>query len=149
MSKGIKLSSKYGVNPCIPVCFFCGKEKNELLLLGKIGKRGEDIEAPKEAVFDYEPCEACKKLIGDNVLVIGAEPQTDMNILPIQKGLTPTGSWCVMTEEAVGRVFQLNDDDKKAVSLHKKLLVDGKILEMIIKQHNEAKEDDKEGETDV
>lgn len=31
---GIKLSPKYGVNPTIPVCFWCGKEKNEIALMG-------------------------------------------------------------------------------------------------------------------
>lgn len=40
---GVKISPKYGVNPTIPCCFFCGKPKNEIALLGKIGGRGEDI----------------------------------------------------------------------------------------------------------
>lgn len=43
---GVKISPKYGVNPTIPCCFFCGKPKNEIALLGKIGGRGEDLEAP-------------------------------------------------------------------------------------------------------
>lgn len=33
----IKVSPKYGVNPTIPVCFFCGKPKNEIALMGEDG----------------------------------------------------------------------------------------------------------------
>lgn len=35
----IELSPKYGVNPTIPVCFWCGKEKNEIALMGRVRKR--------------------------------------------------------------------------------------------------------------
>lgn len=41
----IKISPKHGVNPTIPVCFFCGKPKNEIALMGRMGGK-EDIEAP-------------------------------------------------------------------------------------------------------
>ena len=50
MSNNIKLSEKYGMNPTIPVCFFCQEEKNEIALLGKL--KG-DAEAPKIAIIDY------------------------------------------------------------------------------------------------
>ena len=58
MSKSIKLSPKHGVNPTIPICFWCGKEKNEVALLGRIGGK-EDIKAPKNMVLDFEPCADC------------------------------------------------------------------------------------------
>ena len=29
---GIKLSPKHGLNPTIPVCFWCGEERNEVAL---------------------------------------------------------------------------------------------------------------------
>ena len=38
MSDSIKISPKHGVNPTIPRCFFCGKEKNMVALLGRIPK---------------------------------------------------------------------------------------------------------------
>ena len=38
---GIKISPKYGVNPTIPVCFWCGKQKNEIALMGHMK---DDIE---------------------------------------------------------------------------------------------------------
>ena len=39
MSKDdIKLSPKHGLNPTMPVCFWCGKEKNEVahILINKV-----------------------------------------------------------------------------------------------------------------
>lgn len=32
-NSGTKLSPKYGVNPTIPVCFWCGEDKNEVIIL--------------------------------------------------------------------------------------------------------------------
>jgi hypothetical protein len=54
----IILSDKYGVNPAIPVCYYCGKEKNMLILAGRL--KG-DAEAPQKAVWDMEPCDACQE----------------------------------------------------------------------------------------
>ena len=59
---GIKLSPKHGLNPTIPVCFWCGEERNEVALLGHIGdgRKLEEFEAPMHMVIDYEPCEKCR-----------------------------------------------------------------------------------------
>ena len=135
MSKGIKISSKYGLNPSIPTCAFCGQPKNELVLFGKMGRRNEDIEAPKNPIIDYEPCDKCKEMIGDNVLVIGVEDKGTKNIMPIQNNLIPTGTWCVMPVESVVRIFQLNEDMKEKVSKAKRLLIENTILESILAQH--------------
>lgn len=65
MSNGITLSPKYGVNPTIPVCFWCGEEKNEVALMGHIGdgRKHEDFEAPMHMVLNFEPCtEAAKRI---------------------------------------------------------------------------------------
>jgi len=32
----LRLSEKHGVNPAIPLCFLCGKEKNVVLLAGRL-----------------------------------------------------------------------------------------------------------------
>lgn len=58
MSKSIRISEKHGLNPCIPICPFCGQEKNELALLGYI--KG-DKEAPKSAILNLEPCDTCRE----------------------------------------------------------------------------------------
>ena len=40
MGNAIKVSPKYGLNPTIPVCFWCGKERGEIALMGRMGMRG-------------------------------------------------------------------------------------------------------------
>ena len=118
MSKGIEISPKHGLNPTIPVCFWCGKEKNEIALLGRIRekttnrfgayvtKRDSDIEAPRKAVLDYEPCDECKKWWDSGVAVLEVQ-QTPIqpNQPEIQKGLYPTGRFAVVTVEGADRVF--------------------------------------------
>lgn len=144
MSKGIKISPQHGLNPTIPVCMFCGKPKNEVALLGKIGGRGEDIEAPRNMILDYEPCDECKKKIGDGILVIGVAPRNGRNIMPIMNDLVPTGTWCAMTEEAVIRIFDMDGENaamKDAVIKTRRLLVDNEILSDILDDFNKQMEE--------
>lgn len=145
MSKGIKISPQHGLNPTIPVCMFCGKEKNEVALLGKIGGRNEDIEAPRSMILDYEPCDECKEKIGDGILVIGVAPRNGQNIMPIMNDLVPTGTWCAMTEEAVIRIFDMDGKNaamRDAVIKTRRLLVDNEILADILDDFNKQMEEE-------
>lgn len=99
MSKSIKLSPKHGLNPCIPVCFFCGEDKNEIALLGKIGK--EDREAPMKSVLDYIPCEECQKKFAEGVLIIEVTQSPEYIGLPIAENAYPTGKFVVVRPEAL------------------------------------------------
>ena len=111
---GVRLSKKYGVNPTIPVCFWCGSEKNEVALMGHIGSRGQDIEAPMRMVLDYEPCEECKKNFGLGFTVIEATefPNTTTN-MPITDGVYPTGRFVVIKPEAAKRIFKIDTGKAK------------------------------------
>ena len=74
----IRLSPKYGVNPCIPLCFLCQQPKNEVLLLGKL--KG-DVEAPHHVSFDQEPCDKCKEYMAQGIILISvdeAKSKSDM-----------------------------------------------------------------------
>lgn len=103
MSKGIKISPKYGVNPTIPVCFWCGKQKNEIALMGRMT---DDIEAPKNMVLDYVPCEECQSHMAMGVAILEASdhPNTEGQP-PMQKGVYPTSRFVVVTTECADRVF--------------------------------------------
>lgn len=118
MSKGIEVSPKHGLNPTIPVCFWCGKDKNEIALLGRIRekiknryganvtKQDSDIEAPSRMVIDYEPCDECMKMWDSGVAVIEVQETPIMPNQPeIQKGIYPTGRFAVVTVEGADRVF--------------------------------------------
>ena len=114
MSKkdGITLSEKYGVNPSLIQCFYCGESKG-IALMGHIGDRRkhEDIEAPKECVMDYEPCDKCKENMSLGVTLIEVtmtQPQDQRPPVKAQGGFDvyPTSRWCVITEEASQRIFE-------------------------------------------
>ena len=103
MSKGSKISPKHGLNPTIPVCFWCGKQKNEIALMGRM--KG-DIEAPKNMVLDYVPCEECQNHMAMGVAILEASdhPNTEGQP-PMQKGVYPTSRFVVVTTECADRVF--------------------------------------------
>ena len=98
----IKLSEKYGVNPTIPVCFFCGEEKNEVALLGKITNKRtrEEVEAPMKMVLDYEPCDKCKEQWSKGVAIIEAT-KNDLGRPCIAQDAQPTGRIVVVKPEAL------------------------------------------------
>lgn len=116
----IKLSPEHGVNPTIPICFFCRNEKNEIALLGHIKKRDKngraiknsDIEAPRNMILDYEPCEKCRQAMSAGITIIEASEDNKNNIPMIAPGVVPTGSWCIIKEEAFDRIFGENLDEK-------------------------------------
>ena len=60
MKDSIKLSKKYGVNPTIPVCFFCGEPKNEVALMGKVKDiDGNEVQMGMYTILDISPCDKC------------------------------------------------------------------------------------------
>ena len=106
MSKSIPLSPKHGLNPTIPVCFFCGEQKNEVVLLGRVGGK-KDLEAPRTMLMDYVPCEECQKKFAQGLLVIEVVdyPVTE-NQFEITEGYYPTGRYFVVkpkSEEEMGK----------------------------------------------
>lgn len=106
MAKSIPISPKHGLNPTIPICFFCGKERSEIALLGKLPN---DAEAPRYAIIDYEPCDECKTAMASGITLIGTtfHPNTQGQppITNKPQPAYPTGSWVVLREEAVDRIF--------------------------------------------
>ena len=92
---GIKLSPKHGLNPTIPVCFWCGEERNEVALLGHIGD-GRKHE-------DFEAMEATSK------------PNSVAKV-EMQKGIYPTGRYVVIKREAARKMFDnIGGNDKAFV----------------------------------
>ena len=96
MNKGIRISEKHGVNPAIPKCFFCGEDKNMIILAGRL--KG-DVEAPRNAVWDKEPCDKCKEWMAMGVMFVSVKDGSDQNN-PYR-----TGKMCVIKEEAAKNIF--------------------------------------------
>jgi hypothetical protein len=93
--KGIRLHKEHGLNPTIPQCFFCGKDKDEIVLLGAAYKE----EAPMKMCVDQIPCDECKKLMEMGVLLISVQDGSNRNN-PYR-----TGKLVVITQEVAKRVF--------------------------------------------
>ena len=134
----IKLSPKYGLNPSISVCFWCGKDKNELVLPGHIKKKNEknsDIEAPHRAVWDYDPCPVCQSYMDKGITLIGASVDPVGENPEIQKGIYPTGKWMVITENMTRKIFHANVA-KEAISA-RKAFCPNDVLDFITKKYKE------------
>ena len=104
----LRLSPKYGVNPTIPVCFWCGEERGEIALMGHIGnqRKHEDIEAPSHAVIDFEPCDKCSLQMSQGFTLMEAtQHPNERSSVPVRSGVYLTGKYVVMKPEAVQRVF--------------------------------------------
>lgn len=117
MSK-IKISEQHGLNPTINVCFFCGKDK-EVMLLGKL--KG-DAKAPKRIIANYLPCKDCADKMSKGRVLIEVT-DVDNNMPEIKQGFWPTGRWCVVSKETATQLFK--DDTNKPT------LVEDKVYQMI------------------
>ena len=95
MSNSIRLSEKHGVNPAIPLCFFCLKPKNEIILAGKMK---DDQEAPKNMVWNDRPCAECENFMRVGVIFISVKDG--------ESGDNPyrTGGWVVISLAGVRRL---------------------------------------------
>jgi len=116
---GIRLHSKFGVNATIPLCFWCGKERNEVVLLGA-AYRGE---APKNLCLDREPCDKCAANMAKGITIMEAREKHG-----------PTGRWVVVTEEAVQRLFQ-PESTVEAVLRHRKAYMEPEVFQKLFGDH--------------
>lgn len=121
MSESIKLSPKHGLNPTIPICFFCGEPRNEVALLGKMPARKEQVrtsygtkdvvkdpdpEAPMHSVIDFEPCDECKAKFAQGYTALGVSSvPVIQNQPPVQDGRYLTGDYLVLSEQGVRHIF--------------------------------------------
>lgn len=134
----IRLSKKYGVNPTICKCIFCGKDKH-LALLGHLGGRGQDLQAPMECVLDYEPCDECKKHMESGVALIEASDMPQRHGLPPIKTrdgeeIYPVGRMLVVNTAAWSEAISQECHDGDAYYVCTKLIDD------ILEQHSKLQE---------
>lgn len=119
----ITLSPKYGVNSTIPVCFWCGEEKNEIALMGHVRERdprtgkavnGSDVKMPMKVVIDYSPCDCCQEKFGQGVHVIECTDVVTDGRSPITTDEMgnpqyPTNRSIVLKPEAARRIFNVDE----------------------------------------
>jgi len=105
MKKDLRLHPEYGVNPTIPVCYICGQNKNEVVLLGAAYKE----KAPMHMHLDKIPCDKCNELLKSDVLLI--------EVRDGESGENPyrTGYITAIRLEVAKRVFEKMDLDKNRI----------------------------------
>ncbi len=111
----IRLHPKFGVNPTVVVCFWCGQDKNELALLGAAFKD----EAPRRMVVDYAPCESCADKMATGITIIEARDTDPPRY---------TGRWAVVPEQLVGKLF-VEGKVTDAILKHRKALMEPEAFE--------------------
>jgi len=107
----ILLSQKHGLNPTIPRCFYCGEDKNEILLPGAKGDRlakelgYSDGEMPMRGlVFDKEPCNKCKEWMRQGIILISVDKlKTTDPSNPYR-----TGKFMVIEDDAMRRILTVD-----------------------------------------
>jgi hypothetical protein len=95
MEDSIRLHPKHGLNPTIPICFFCGRPRNEVVLLGAAYKD----EALMEMCIDKTPCDECKALMKEGVMLISVKNNSD------HENPYRTGAIVVVFDEAAREAF--------------------------------------------
>jgi hypothetical protein len=118
----IRLSQKYGVNPSLELCFFCGKEKGTIVLMGQLK---EDAEAPRKAVFNREPCPECQEMMSQGVMFISVRNGEKPSDNPYR-----TGRLCVIKDEAVQR-FLIEESLKSDMLKKRACFLEDEIWDMM------------------
>ena len=127
---GIRISPKHGLNPTIPVCFWCGKEKNEIALLGQINGQ-KDTEAPKHMVLDFEPCESCKEKMKRGITIVETTCQPNNNsYTKLSEGSYLTGRYVVLKKDAANRIFKNLDTENET-----KFLMDSELFTQLFSEY--------------
>ena len=132
--KDLVVSEKHGLNPTIPICFWCGQDKNEVVLLGKLPN---DAEAPHRMWLpgDYEPCEKCAE---NRKLGVDIMEASDVPVIfdkqPPYGDVYPTGRHAIVKKEAVERLF--GDNAAKIIEVGG-CFVDKDIYEQIFSNEEE------------
>ena len=120
---------KKGLNPTMPLCHYCGKPKNMIMLKGLEGekwakKNGRpDGEMPMTVYVedDIEPCDECKK---KGIALVEA-------VLNAQKRTKYTGNGWLVTEECIERLVGKDSDLYKRAMETRVILIDADTAEQI------------------
>lgn len=97
----VYLSKKHGLGPIIPKCFYCNKDKNEIVLLGNLADRlarENDDYLPHSTCLDNEPCDECKEFMEKGIIIISTRNG--------ESGQNPyrTGGFFVVKDDLITRI---------------------------------------------
>ncbi len=91
-------------------CFWCGGEKNELIIAKRQDKQWCDNKT-MSVIANYEPCDKCKEGFAKGVQLIEAQEEPLWRKQPeIQKGVYPTGNTWVINREVAEEILGVKND---------------------------------------
>jgi hypothetical protein len=132
----ITLHPKFGVNPTLGICIFCGEDDGTIGLLG--ANRGR--EAPRRSVISTTPCAKCKALMAQGITLLEAQHHKGDCTLELRPGVHFTGRWIVMKSEAVERIF--HEDARDQMLRHGKAFLEPSTYARILELYAAATKDD-------
>lgn len=122
---------KKGLNPTIPVCHYCGKTKNMIMLTGIEGEKWakkngrSDGEMPMTVYVedDIEPCDECKAK-GIAIVEVVMDEQE-------QKRMKYTGARWLVTEACIERLVGKDSDLYKRAMETRVMFIEPDVAEQI------------------
>jgi hypothetical protein len=117
MAKGdIKLSKKHGLQPVIPLCLYCGEQKDEIRLYGAEGDKLAEFMGYKDGALpmsmhipgDLDPCTKCKDTGNIYIVVVNKEEGSIVTAVST-------------AEEQIKKL--INDEDKVRDILNKRVVL--------------------------
>ncbi|MBU2177725.1 MAG: hypothetical protein KJ556_21745 [Gammaproteobacteria bacterium] len=132
----MKLHKNFGLNPTIPTCFYCGGEKDELILLGAASKKitGQEQAPMRGLVFDKAPCDQCKKHMEQGVILIGIDESRTHD----KENPWRTGHFLVVSEAWVRRCVS-SDELRDNILKQRVVFVPGEMAEQMLHKEEERK----------
>jgi len=112
------MSNKKCVNVMLSKCFWCGEDKNELL----VGKKLIDcnVDTPREMIVNYDPCDKCKEQWDKGFVIIEVNEEPNAKGQPeIQEGLYPTGKMWVVEKNTAVEIFGEEDTSRGRIFIDK------------------------------
>jgi hypothetical protein len=113
--KYIKLHKEYGLNPAVPVCIYCGKERNEVVLLGAAYKG----EAPRKMIIDDVPCSECEEGFKQGVTFFEVVDKTR------------TGRCATVKEDSVCKIIPKDNEMFKTVMHKRAAYMDPEVFNLV------------------
>ena len=144
MPNSIRLHPKYGVNPTIPVCFWCGQEFNEVAMLGNAYK----AEAPIRMVLNYNPCAKCAAGMATGITCIEVDDAKTLNRPGFTEDgafaqIAPTGAYMVVKEESLDKM-PFNKEHIDAMRAGRKAFIERAVFQSLFAEFLKGKENGSE-----
>jgi len=87
----------------IPKCFFCGKDKNVILINKRLAANSaQQVNDMNGQIIDKEPCEKCKGYMKMGIILIGVDEKKSTDVQNPYR----TGQFVVVKDEVINDIVE-------------------------------------------